>query len=180
MRRWSGRSSRRWPKARPRTGFGELPDEDALPHPRARRRRRTTSALFFGEDIFIAIGSILLIRGFLEQNGIHVEPHAARGLGDPDRDRARSSIHGTRLLLLDRSLARERISACAEDDERRMITLEFVYIAHGRCMVAGVAIVNLRDRDEPEALQQRGVLGTVRGHVPRRLAPAALRQRAAS
>src|SRR3954463_6281990 len=29
---------------------------------------------FFGEDIFIAIGSILLIRGFLDQNGIVVEP----------------------------------------------------------------------------------------------------------
>ena len=31
-------------------------------------------AYFFGEDIFIAIGSILLIKGFLEQNGIRVEP----------------------------------------------------------------------------------------------------------
>src|SRR5262249_16008720 len=30
--------------------------------------------LFFGEDIFIAIASILLIQGFLEQNGIKVEP----------------------------------------------------------------------------------------------------------
>src|SRR5882724_8216842 len=30
--------------------------------------------LFFGEDIFIAIGSILLIKGFLEQNGIIVSP----------------------------------------------------------------------------------------------------------
>src|SRR6476469_7973983 len=30
-------------------------------------------AVFFGEDIFIAIGSILLIKGFLEQNGVHVE-----------------------------------------------------------------------------------------------------------
>ena len=27
-------------------------------------------AVFFGEDIFVAIGSILLIKGFLEQNGI--------------------------------------------------------------------------------------------------------------
>src|SRR6185436_35239 len=29
---------------------------------------------FFGEDIFIAIGSILLMRGFLQQNGVLVEP----------------------------------------------------------------------------------------------------------
>lgn len=30
--------------------------------------------LFFGEDIFIAIGSILLMKGFMEQNGIILEP----------------------------------------------------------------------------------------------------------
>ena len=43
--------------------------------------------LFFGEDIFIAIASILLIKGFLEQDGIIVEPLAAVGLGHPHRDR---------------------------------------------------------------------------------------------
>lgn len=30
--------------------------------------------LFFGEDIFIAIGSILLMIGFLDQQGIHLSP----------------------------------------------------------------------------------------------------------
>lgn len=30
--------------------------------------------VFFGEDIFIAIGSILLIKGFMEQNGYIIEP----------------------------------------------------------------------------------------------------------
>lgn len=30
--------------------------------------------LFFGEDIFIAIGSILLMKGFLAQNGIELSP----------------------------------------------------------------------------------------------------------
>ena len=30
--------------------------------------------LFFGEDIFIAIGSILLMKGFLEQQGIVLSP----------------------------------------------------------------------------------------------------------
>ena len=63
--------------------------------------------VFFGEDIFIAIGSILLIRGFLDQNGIHVEADDARGMGDPDGDVA-FVIHGSRLLLLDRSLAQKR------------------------------------------------------------------------
>jgi uncharacterized membrane protein len=30
--------------------------------------------LFFGEDIFLAIGSILLMKGFLEQQGIVLTP----------------------------------------------------------------------------------------------------------
>nr|WP_308825488.1 DUF969 family protein [Sodalis praecaptivus] len=30
--------------------------------------------VFFGEDIFIAIGSILLMKGFMEQNGYIIEP----------------------------------------------------------------------------------------------------------
>jgi uncharacterized membrane protein len=60
--------------------------------------------LFFGEDIFIAIGSILLIRGFLEQNGILIEPiHLA--LWAIPTAVAAFLIHGTRLLLLDRRLA---------------------------------------------------------------------------
>jgi uncharacterized membrane protein len=60
--------------------------------------------LFFGEDIFIAIGSILLIRGFLEQNGIVIEPiHLA--LWAIPTAVAAFLIHGTRLLLLDRRLA---------------------------------------------------------------------------
>jgi uncharacterized membrane protein len=61
--------------------------------------------LFFGEDIFIAIGSILLIRGFLEQNGVRVEPAALALWAIPTAICA-FAIHGTRLLLLDRSLRR--------------------------------------------------------------------------
>ena len=60
--------------------------------------------IFFGEDIFIAIGSILLIRGFLDQNGIHVEPTSLAIWAIPTAICA-LIIHGTRLLLLDRSLA---------------------------------------------------------------------------
>jgi uncharacterized membrane protein len=61
--------------------------------------------LFFGEDIFIAIGSILLIRGFLEQNGILVEPIRLAVWAIPTAVAA-LLIHGTRLLLLDRRLRR--------------------------------------------------------------------------
>lgn len=69
-------------------------------------------AVFFGEDIFIAIGSILLIKGFLEQNGIHVEPTHLALWAVPTAISA-WLIHNTRLLLLDRSLKRELTTAAA-------------------------------------------------------------------
>ena len=62
--------------------------------------------LFFGEDIFVAIGSILLIKGFLETNGIVVEPFALSVWAIPTAILA-ALIHGTRLLLIDRRLRRE-------------------------------------------------------------------------
>jgi uncharacterized membrane protein len=61
--------------------------------------------VFFGEDIFIAIGSILLIRGFLDQNGIHVEATSLAVWAVPTAIFA-FVIHAVRLLLLDRRLAR--------------------------------------------------------------------------
>ncbi len=68
---------------------------------------------FFGEDIFIAIGSILLMKGFLEQNGIRVEP-ASLALWSIPTAVAALLIHGARLLLLDRGLAsRHRAAAGA-------------------------------------------------------------------
>lgn len=85
--------------------YGELPE-------RVRHKIRAHAAavdnvgLFFGEDIFIAIGSILLIRGFLEQNGIIVEPARLAIWAIPTAICA-FIIHGMRLLLLDRSLRAE-------------------------------------------------------------------------
>jgi uncharacterized membrane protein len=62
---------------------------------------------FFGEDIFIAIGSILLIKGVMQQNGINVEPVDLALWAIPTAVLA-FLIHGTRLLLLDRRLKRSR------------------------------------------------------------------------
>ena len=62
--------------------------------------------VFFGEDIFIAIGSILLIKAFLDQNGIHVEP-ARLALWAVPTAVAAFVIHGARLLFFDRKIARE-------------------------------------------------------------------------
>ena len=61
--------------------------------------------VFFGEDIFIAIGSILLIRSFLEQNGVHVQATSLAAWAVPTAICA-FVIHGARLLLFDRSLNR--------------------------------------------------------------------------
>lgn len=63
-------------------------------------------AVFFGEDIFIAIQSILLIKGFLEQNGITVAPLQVSVWAIPTAVAA-LLIHGARLALFDRRLKRD-------------------------------------------------------------------------
>lgn len=64
--------------------------------------------LFFGEDIFLAIGSILLIVGFLKTNGIELSPLQLSVWAIPSAIAA-FVIHGIRLLMLDRSLARKAV-----------------------------------------------------------------------
>lgn len=54
--------------------------------------------LFFGEDIFIAIGSILLMKGFLEQQGIALAPFDLSVWAIPTA-LAAFAIHGLRLWL---------------------------------------------------------------------------------
>jgi uncharacterized membrane protein len=85
--------------------YGALPDK-VRHRIRAHAAAVDNVALFFGEDIFIAIGSILLIKGFLDQNGIHVEPTDLAVWAIPTAICA-FVIHCTRLFLLDRSLAAE-------------------------------------------------------------------------
>ena len=63
--------------------------------------------LFFGEDIFIAIGSILLIQGSLGGFGIELTPIQLSLWAIPTAICA-FLIHGTRLLWLDRKLGRGR------------------------------------------------------------------------
>jgi uncharacterized membrane protein len=60
---------------------------------------------FFGEDIFLAIASILLIQGSLASFGIQLTPFQLSVWAIPTAICA-FLIHGTRLLLLDRKLAR--------------------------------------------------------------------------
>ena len=79
---------------------------------RARFRIRGMAAgtdnigLFFGEDIFIAIGSIVLIVGFLEQAGMRVEALHVSLWAIPTAVVA-FLVHGARLLMFDRVVARD-------------------------------------------------------------------------
>ncbi|WP_018131852.1 DUF969 domain-containing protein [Effusibacillus pohliae] len=85
--------------------YGTLPEK-------VRNRIKAYSAsadnvgLFFGEDIFIAFGAILLMKGFFEQNGIQVEPLHIAVWGIPTAIAA-FLIHGARLLLLERKIKAE-------------------------------------------------------------------------
>jgi uncharacterized membrane protein len=85
--------------------YGEIP-ERTRNHIRAHSAAVDNIGAFFGEDIFIAVGSILLIKGFLEQNGIRVEP-ARLALWAVPTAVAAWLIHVTRLALLDRKLRRQ-------------------------------------------------------------------------
>lgn len=84
--------------------FGVLPDRERFLI-RSHSAAADNIALFFGEDIFIAIASILLIKGFLEQNGIMVEPLHLSVWAIPTAIAA-LTIHSVRLWLLDARLKR--------------------------------------------------------------------------
>jgi uncharacterized membrane protein len=86
------------------TQYGVLPDRERF-LVRAHAAAADNIALFFGEDIFIAIASILLIKGFLEQNNIIVEPFELSLWAIPTACVA-LLIHSARLWLLDRRLKR--------------------------------------------------------------------------
>jgi uncharacterized membrane protein len=81
--------------------------EDTVEHVKAMSAATDNVGLFFGEDIFIAIGSILLIQGSLAGFGIHLTPLELSVWAIPTAICA-FIIHGARLLLLDRQLGRRR------------------------------------------------------------------------
>jgi uncharacterized membrane protein len=84
--------------------FGPLPD-DVRFRIRAHCAAVDNIAVFFGEDIFIAVASILLIKGFLGQSGIEVQPFDLSRWAIPTA-LAALVIHGVRLARFDRKLAR--------------------------------------------------------------------------
>lgn len=79
-----------------------------LPHATRQRIRAMASAtenvgVFFGEDIFVAIGSILLMVGFLAQSGISLDPLQLSVWAIPSAVAA-FGVHSARLVLFDRRL----------------------------------------------------------------------------
>jgi uncharacterized membrane protein len=86
-------------------GAAEEPSDDDKQTIRAYAASADNVGVFFGEDIFIAIGSILLIKGFLEQNGIIVAPLDLSVWAIPTAFVA-LAVHGIRLLRLDSKLKR--------------------------------------------------------------------------
>jgi uncharacterized membrane protein len=82
-------------------------DEETTDKVKAYAAATDNVGLFFGEDIFFAIGSIVLIQQVLEGYDIRLSPLELAVWAIPTAIAA-FIIHSTRLLLLDRSLARHR------------------------------------------------------------------------
>jgi len=78
-------------------------DEDEAERIKAFAAGTDNVGLFFGEDIFVAIGSILLMKGFMEQNGIVLSPFDLSLWAIPTAIAA-FAIHGFRIWRMGRAL----------------------------------------------------------------------------
>ncbi|WP_257839199.1 DUF969 domain-containing protein [Phenylobacterium sp. J426] len=87
-------------------------DDETRHAVRAQAAATDNIGLFFGEDIFIAIGSILLMVGLLAASGITLDPLHLSLWAIPTAIAA-FLIHGTRLLLFDRRLKAARAGSRA-------------------------------------------------------------------
>jgi uncharacterized membrane protein len=83
---------------------GEL-EEETTEHVKSMSAATDNVGLFFGEDIFLAIASILLIQGSLASFGIQLTPFQLSVWAIPTAICA-FLIHSSRLLLLDRQLGK--------------------------------------------------------------------------
>lgn len=86
-------------------GDGAVLSTERRDHVRAHAAAADNVGLFFGEDLFVAVGSILLIISFMEQYGVTLVPLAIAKWALPTAIAA-FLIHGLRLLLLDRAWRR--------------------------------------------------------------------------
>lgn len=101
-------------------GSDAVDDAKPLPDDTSQRIRAMSAAtdnvgLFFGEDVFIAFGAVLLMQAFYADHGIVLEPLQIALWAIPTAICA-FVIHGARLLHFDRRLERE-LRALAEPRE---------------------------------------------------------------
>ncbi len=82
-------------------------DEDTSERVKALSAATDNIGLFFGEDIFLAVASILLIQGALQGFGIQLTPFQLSVWAIPSAICA-FAIHSTRLILFDRRLGRHK------------------------------------------------------------------------
>jgi uncharacterized membrane protein len=85
---------------------GGSPDQDTRYAIRAMAAATDNVAVFFSEDIFVAMGSVLLMVGFLTSAKIVLDPIHLSVWAIPTA-LAAFAIHATRLLLFDRRLRRK-------------------------------------------------------------------------
>ena len=97
------------PEAAAEKVHGEL-DEAERERVRAISAATDNVGLFFGEDVFIALGAVLLIQGFLAENGLHFEPMQIALWALPTAIAA-FAIHAIRIWLFQRRLLAELASA---------------------------------------------------------------------
>jgi uncharacterized membrane protein len=82
--------------------YGKLPEKEQQ-EIRAHAAAADNIGLFFGEDIFVAVGAILLMNGFFEQNNIPSDPIAMALWGIPTAIFA-FIVHAIRLRYFDKRL----------------------------------------------------------------------------
>jgi uncharacterized membrane protein len=93
-------------------GGGALGDEERA-EVRALAAATDNVGRFFGEDVFLAFGAVLLIQGFYERQGIHLEPLAIALWALPTA-LAAFAIHAVRIHLFQRALERRGRGAAAQ------------------------------------------------------------------
>ncbi|MFC4728209.1 DUF969 domain-containing protein [Coralloluteibacterium thermophilus] len=93
------------------TRHGPL-DDDQRARIKAMSAATDNVGLFFGEDIFIAFSGVLLMHGFLAEQGVDIEPLHIALWAIPTAVCA-FLIHGARLLRMEQRLAREAAALAA-------------------------------------------------------------------
>ena len=141
--------------------------------------------LFFGEDIFVAFGAIVLMTTFLKEAGIIVEPIHVAVWGIPTAICA-FIIHGFRLYLLDRrssancaaTAAARFADATGRGRQSMTLTITYLFWLLGVVLlVIGGMIVT--DKEHPRRFTAGGVLDSLCADLPDRRQAAARRGRRA-